>query len=53
MLEGLRPGKNGTWNVSYQQNLSDHLQLNLIYDGRKSTETPVVHVGSVQLRAYF
>lgn len=53
MLEGLKTGKNGTWNVSYQQNLSDHLQLSLIYDGRKVPETPVVHVGSVQLRAYF
>ncbi len=53
MLEGLRTGRNGTWNVSYQQDISDHLQFSLIYDGRKSPETPVVHVGSVQLRAYF
>ena len=53
MLEGLRPGKNGTWNVSYQQNISEYLQFSLIYDGRKSSDTPTVHVGSVQLRAYF
>jgi hypothetical protein len=53
MLEGLSPGKNGTWNVSYQQNISDHLQFSLIYDGRKTPENPIVHVGSVQLRAYF
>lgn len=53
MLEGLQKGKNGTWNVSYQQNISDHLQFSLIYDGRLSPESPVVHVGSVQLRAYF
>jgi len=53
MLEGLKPGRNGTWSVSYQQNLSDHLQLSLIYDGRKAPDVPVVHVGSVQLRAYF
>lgn len=53
MLEGLQPGRNGTWSVSYQQNLSDHLQLSLIYDGRKAPEIPTVHVGSVQLRAYF
>ncbi|MCK5080020.1 MAG: hypothetical protein KAR09_08750 [Bacteroidales bacterium] len=53
MLEGLQTGKNGTWNVSYQQNLSDHLQLSLIYDGRKAPEIPIVHVGSLQIRAYF
>jgi len=53
MLEGLQPGRNGTWSVSYQQNLSDHLQLSLIYDGRKAPEISTVHVGSVQLRAYF
>ncbi len=53
MLEGLKTGKNGTWSVSYQQNLSEYLQLSLIYDGRKAPEIPVVHVGSVQLRAYF
>ncbi|RLD38856.1 MAG: hypothetical protein DRI83_02030, partial [Bacteroidetes bacterium] len=53
MLEGLKTGKNATWSVSYQQNISDHLQLSLIYDGRKAPEVSTVHVGSVQLRAYF
>ena len=53
MLEGLSPGQNGTWNVSYQQNISEHLQFSLMYDGRISKDTPAVHVGSVQLRAYF
>ena len=53
MLEGLRPGRNGTWNVSYQQNIAEHLQFSLIYDGRKAEDTPTVHVGSVQLRAFF
>ncbi len=53
MLEGLRTGENGTWSVTYQQNISEHLQLSMIYDGRKSPETPTVHVGSIQLRAYF
>jgi hypothetical protein len=53
MLEGLQTGKNGTWNVSYQQDISNHLQLSLVYDGRKSPEIPIVHVGSLQLRAYF
>jgi hypothetical protein len=53
MLEGLSPGRNGTWNFSYQQNIAEHLQLSLIYDGRKAEGIPTVHVGSVQLRAFF
>jgi len=53
MLDGFQPGDNATWNVSYQQTIARHLQLNLLYNGRKSAGTAVVHVGSVQLRAYF
>lgn len=53
MLEGLSTGKNGTWSASYQQNITDHLQFSLIYDGRIAPDSPAVHVGSVQLRAYF
>ncbi len=53
MLEGLKTGSNATWNLSYQRNISNNLQLNLVYDGRVSPGTKVIHVGSVQLRAYF
>ncbi|MFH0866555.1 MAG: hypothetical protein V1904_10180, partial [Bacteroidota bacterium] len=53
ILEGLKNGQNVTWSLSYQRNISSNLQLNLIYDGRKSESTNTVHVGSIQLRAYF
>jgi len=53
MLEGLKAGNNATWSVSYQRNLSGNLQLTLNYEGRKSQDVKTVHVGSVQLRAYF
>ena len=53
MLEGLKAGNNATWSVSYQRNLSGNLQLTLNYEGRKSQNVNMVHVGSVQLRAYF
>ncbi|MCL4856295.1 MAG: hypothetical protein KJZ55_03315, partial [Flavobacteriales bacterium] len=53
MLEGLLPGTNTTWELVYQQNLSKHMQLSLNYNGRKSDETPVIHVGGVQVRAFF
>ncbi|MBC8146522.1 MAG: hypothetical protein H8E98_00885 [Bacteroidetes bacterium] len=53
MLEGLKTGKNATWNISYQRNLSNNLQLSIIYDGRKSPGVNAVHIGNVQLMAYF
>ena len=53
MLEGLYPGNNGTWSVLYQRNLSDYLQLTLNYTGRVSEDMPVIHTGTVQLRAFF
>ncbi len=53
MLEGLQPGKNYTWNLIYQQTLANNIQLNLSYDGRKSGSNKIVHVGNVQVRAFF
>ena len=53
MLEGLQTGGNVTWNLNYQRNISKHMQLSITYDGRKSQDTPAIHRGGVQLRAYF
>ena len=53
MLEGLQPGKNGLWEVNYQRTIAKYLQLNLRYNGRVSEGNPVVHTGSVQVRAFF
>lgn len=53
MLEGLQAGKNYTWNLTYQRSLSNNIQLNLSYDGRKSESAKIVHVGNVQVRAFF
>jgi hypothetical protein len=53
MLDGLQPGKNGLWEVSYQRTIAKYLQLNLRYNGRVSEENPVIHTGSVQVRAFF
>ncbi len=53
MLDALKAGQNITWNISYQRNLSNNLQLSLTYDGRKSDGTKTVHVGGAQVRAYF
>lgn len=53
ILEGLKNGQNVTWSITYQRNIAANLQLSLAYDGRKSESTNTIHIGSVQLRAYF
>ena len=53
MLDGYRTGNNASWNIAYQRNLSKYLQLNLVYNGRKSPDIKTIHIGSVQIRAYF
>jgi hypothetical protein len=53
MLEGLQPGKNMTWRFLLQKNLTQFLDINLNYQGRKSETSTAIHTGSVQLRAYF
>lgn len=53
MLEGLQPGNNLTWNVGLQRNLAENLQMNINYDARKSSDAPIIHTGTVQVRALF
>jgi hypothetical protein len=53
LLQGLRPGRNYTWRLNYQQKLINGLQLILMYDGRKSPEKAAVHTGRMQLNALF
>ena len=53
MLEALQPGKNYTWNVGMQRNISKSLQISLNYDGRKPEGIKTIHTGSMQARAFF
>ncbi len=53
MMEGLQPDNNFTWSVFLQKKITDFLDLNLTYFGRKSETTSTIHTGNVQLRAYF
>ncbi len=53
MLDGLKTGKNYTWGITYQRNISHNLQLNITYDGRKSPAAKTIHTGGAQVRAYF
>jgi hypothetical protein len=53
MLEGLQKGQNLTWRFVLQKNLTQFLDVNLNYQGRKSEFNQAIHTGNVQLRAYF
>lgn len=53
MLEGLQPGTNFTWQLLLQKRITQYLDANFMYHGRKSEMAHTIHTGSVQLRAYF
>lgn len=53
ILEGLQPGQNMTWRLLIQKNLTQYLDVNVNYQGRKSETSDTIHTGSIQLRAYF
>ena len=53
LLEALRAGQNITWDLNLQQKLFNGLQLSVVYEGRKSEETPAIHIGRIQVTALF
>jgi hypothetical protein len=53
LLQALRPGKNFTLSINWQQKLVSGLQLNLNYEGRKSASSQLVHIGKMQVTALF
>jgi hypothetical protein len=53
MLEGLQPGKNMTWRVMLQKNITQYLDLSVNYQGRGNETTSTIHTGNIQLRAFF
>ncbi|MDP2384782.1 MAG: hypothetical protein Q8M29_00290 [Bacteroidota bacterium] len=53
MLNSLKPGQNITWTMQYQQNLNQYLQISFNYDGRKTPNSKIIHIGGAQVRAFF
>ena len=51
LLEGLMPGKNYLWNLDLTRRLSNSLEVNIQYEGRKPGTSRVVHVGRAAIRA--
>lgn len=53
LLEALRPGRNFTWNLQWQQKLINGLQIAVGYEGRSSPAQQLVHIGRMQVTALF
>jgi hypothetical protein len=53
MLDGLLPGENYLWTVDLTKRLTNFLELNLQYEGRKAGNSGVVNIGRAQIRALF
>lgn len=53
LLEGLKNGKNYIWNTLFTKRLSNSIDLNLSYEGRKTGDAPTVHIARAQVKATF
>ena len=53
ILEGLQNGNNILWNLNIDRKLSSILQLTASYEGRKTGDSEVTHLGRLQMRAVF
>lgn len=51
--EALLNGNNITWNVVWQERLTNGLQISFSYEGRKSEAVKAIHTGRMQLSALF
>lgn len=53
LLKALQPGQNLSWTLGWQQKLFNGLQVNVFYEGRKSGDLDVIHIGRMQVMALF
>ena len=53
MLNGFNNGQNFAWEINYQRNLNNNLQMSINYNARKTPGANVIHLGGAQVRAFF
>jgi hypothetical protein len=53
MMEGLHIGNNMLWELKWQMNITEYLQMDLAYNGRVSQNHKPVHLGNFQLKIVF
>ena len=53
MLNGLSSGNNFTWELSYQRNINENIQISINYNARKTAEADLINIGGMQIRAFF
>ncbi len=53
LLEGLKAGNNYLWQIQASNRLTKVLELNINYNGRKTGESRMIHLGNATIRAIF
>jgi hypothetical protein len=53
LLEGLKEGRNFIWNTLFTKRLSNNIDLNISYEGRKTGDASTVHIARAQVKATF
>ncbi len=52
-LKGLQNGKNYLWNITLDRQIAKNIRMGITYEGRKTGQANVVHVGRAQVGAVF
>ncbi|MBI5915298.1 MAG: hypothetical protein HY842_07970 [Bacteroidetes bacterium] len=52
-LQGLQNGKNFIWNLTLDRQVAKNIRAGITYEGRKTGEAKLVHVGRAQVAAVF
>lgn len=52
-LQGLQNGKNYLWNITLDRQVAKNIRIGISYEGRKTGEARLVHVGRAQVGAVF